>query len=120
MLIIVLVSNNLNWTRDYWKGVVEADAKGYYAYLPATFVYGDLNYGFYDELEMKKYYDPNFYFDYRFQTKDDLYYNKYFCGTAVVMSPFYLIAHLVAHGSNYDTDGYSFPYIVSITIAALF
>ena len=117
---MVLVSNNLNWTRDHWKGVIESDAKGYFAYLPATFVYGDLNYGFYDELEMKKYYDPNFYFDYRFQTKDDRYYNKYFCGSAIAMSPFYIIAHVIANSSGYDSDGYSFPYIVSITLAALF
>ena len=93
---MVLVSNNLNWTKDYWKGVIEADAKGYFAYLPATFVYGDLNYGFYDEMEMKKYYDPNFYFDYRFQTEEDRYYNKYFCGSAIAMSPFYMIAHVIA------------------------
>ncbi len=117
---MVLISNNLNWQRDYWKGVVESDAKGYFAYLPATFVYGDLNYGFYDELEMDKYYDPNFYFDYRFQTKDGRYYNKYFCGSAIAMSPFYMIGHIIANSSGYDADGYSFPYIVSITLAALF
>jgi len=120
MLIMVLVSNNLNWTRDSWKGVIEADAKGYFAYLPATFVYGDLNYGFYDDMEMDKYYDPNFYFDYRFQTEDDRYYNKYFCGSAIAMSPFYLIGHVIANSSGYDADGYSYPYIVSITLAALF
>jgi len=117
---MVLVTNNLNWTRDHWKGVIEADAKGYFAYLPATFVYSDLNYGFYDKLEMDKYYDPNFYFDYRFQTDDGRYYNKYFCGSAVAMSPFYMIAHIVANSSGYDSDGYSFPYIISITLAALF
>ena len=117
---MVLISNNLNWTRDYWKGVIESDAKGYFAYLPATFVYGDLNYGFYDELEMDKYYDPNYYFEYRFQTDDDRYYNKYFCGSAIAMSPFYIMGHIVATSSGYDADGYSFPYIVSITLAALF
>ena len=117
---MVLVSNNLNWTKDYWKGVIEADAKGYFAYLPATFVYSDLNYGFYEEMEMKKYYDPNFYFDYRFQTDEGRYYNKYFCGSAIAMSPFYMIAHIIANSSGYDADGYSFPYIVSVTLAALF
>ncbi len=120
MLVMVLVTNNLNWTRDHWKGVIESDAKGYFAYLPATFVHGDLNYGFYDELEMKKYFDPNFFFDYRFQTEDGRWYNKYFCGSAVAMTPFYLVGHLVAKSSGYDVDGYSFPYIISITLAALF
>lgn len=117
---MVLVTNNLNWTRDHWKGVIESDAKGYFGYLPATFVYGDLNYGFYDEMEMGKYYDANFYFDYRNKTEDDRYINKFFCGSAVVMSPFYMIAHIFANSSGYDADGYSFPYVVSITLAALF
>lgn len=117
---MLMVTNNLNWTSDHWKGVIESDAKGYFAYLPATFVYGDLNYGFYDELEIKKYYDPNFFFDYRFQTEDGRWYNKYFCGSAVAMSPFYLAGHLTAKSSSYDADGYSFPYIISITLAALF
>ena len=120
MLIMVLVTNNLNWTRDHWKGVIEADAKGYYAYLPATFVYGDLNYGFFNEMEMEKYFDINFYFDYRFQTDDGRHYNKYYCGSAVAISPFYLFAHIVALSSGYDADGYSFPYIISVTLAALF
>lgn len=120
MLIMVLISNNLNWQRDYWKGVVESDAKGYFAYLPATFIYGDMNYGFYDQLEKGKYFDPHYYFDYRFQTEDGRYYNKYFCGSAVAMTPFYLVAHAAANIAGFDTDGYSYPYIVSITVAALF
>ena len=120
MLIMVLVTNNLNWRKDFWKGVIESDAKGYFAYLPATFVYGDLNYGFYQKLEMEKYYDANFHFEYRILTKDQHYSNKYYCGSALAMSPFYMIAHIVANSSNYDADGYSFPYIVSITLAALF
>lgn len=117
---MVLVTNNLNWTRDHWKGVIESDAKGYFAYLPATFVYGDLNYGFYDKMEMEKYFDPNFYFDYRFQTEGGRYYNKYYCGSAIAMSPFYLVSHIIAKSSGYDADGYSFPYIISVTLAALF
>lgn len=120
MLIMTLVSNNLNWTRDFWKGIVKSDAKGYFAYLPATFVQHDLNYTFYDSLERGKYYDANFYFDYRFQTADGRSYNKYFCGSAVAMAPFYLMGHFVAKAGGYDVDGYSAPYAISVTVAALF
>lgn len=120
MLIMTLVSNNLNWTRDYWKGIIESDAKGYFAYLPATFVHNDLNYTFYDSLERGKYYDPHFYFDYRFQTKDGRSYNKYFCGSAVAIAPFYLAGHVVAKAGGYDVDGYSSPYVISVSVAALF
>mgnify|MGYP006893249134 CR=1 FL=1 len=117
---MVLVSNNLKWSSDYWKGTICSDAKGYYAYLPATFVYGDQNYGFYDELEKGKYFDIHFYFDYRFQSADGRNYNKYFCGTAVAITPFYLGGHAIATLSDYEADGYSFPYVVSVTLAALF
>lgn len=120
MLIMTLISNNLNWTREFWKGIVKSDAKGYFAYLPATFVHQDLNYTFYDSLEKGKYYDPNFYFDYRFQLEDGRSYNKYFCGSAVAMAPFYLMGHVVAKAGGYDVDGYSSPYAISVTVAALF
>ena len=120
MVIMTLVSNNLNWTRDFWKGIVKSDAKGYFAYLPATFVQHDLNYTFYDSLERGKYYDANFYFDYRFQTADGRSFNKYFCGSAVAMAPFYLAGHFVAKVGGYDADGYSSPYAISVTVAALF
>ena len=32
---------------------MESDAKGYYAYLPAVFVYEDLHFGFFDEIEKR-------------------------------------------------------------------
>ena len=47
MLIMVLVSSNLNWRKDNWKSIIEVDGKGYYAYLPAIFIYNDLNFGFF-------------------------------------------------------------------------
>ena len=64
-LVMTLVSNNFNWTKESWKHILEADAKGYYAYLPATFIYHDLNFGFFDEIEKEKYYNPNTYYYYR-------------------------------------------------------
>ena len=48
-ILLIWISSNLNWGKDNWKGMLEADAKGYYAYLPATFIYQDLNFGFFDE-----------------------------------------------------------------------
>ena len=34
---------------------INGDAKGYYAYLPAIFIYQDASYGFIDEIEAKYY-----------------------------------------------------------------
>ena len=61
---MTFVSSNLNWGKDHWKGILEADAKGYYAYLPAIFIYHDLNFGFFEKIEKEQYYDKNLYYDY--------------------------------------------------------
>ena len=109
------ITTNLNWGGNHWRSVLESDAKGYFAYLPAWIVYHDLNFGFFEEIEKGKYYDEYLYYDYR-QYVDDNVVNKYYSGTALVQLPFYLIAHAVAS----DKDGYSRPYMLSVTMAAWF
>jgi len=119
MLIITVVTSNLNWGKKSWVGIVESDGKGYYAYLPAIFIYNDLNFGFFDEIEKEKYYDENLYYDYRSGAFGKVI-NKYYCGTALAELPFFLIAHSSAKLLGYDADGYSKIYPVFISIAALF
>lgn len=120
ILICTISSSNLNWSGKSWQGIVEADAKGYYAYLPAVFIYSDLEFGFYDEMEGEggKYYNPNYHYDYRVVVKQDTI-NKYYSGTALAQLPFFLIAHGVASASSTSADGYSKPYSVLINIAAI-
>lgn len=119
ILIVTVVTSNLNWGKDNWKGIIESDAKGYYAYLPAVFIYNDLNFNFFDSIEKKKYYNPNWYYDYRMGANNQTI-NKYYCGTALVELPFFLVAHFSSYISNYETDGYSKLYPILISIAALF
>jgi hypothetical protein len=115
-LVIVTVNmSNLKWSDKSWDGIVKADGFGYYAYLPAVFVYHDLNFSFFEKMEGGKYYDPNLYFDYRQQAHGNTI-NKYYCGTALVQSPFYFAAHLLAK----EKDGYSKPYKIAWSIGALF
>ena len=63
--IMIYVSSNISWGNDRWTGILESDARAYYAYLPAIFIYDDLNFSFFDSIEGEKYYNPNFYYDYR-------------------------------------------------------
>lgn len=101
-------------------GIIKADGKGYYAHLPATFIYHDLNFGFFDSVENgKKYYNPHYYYDYR-KTYDGKTLNKYYCGTAIAMMPFFAVAHVYALNSDYEADGFSKPYNISISLAAIF
>jgi hypothetical protein len=119
MVIMVLVTSNLNWSKDYWKDIIEADAKGNYAYLPAVFIYHDLNFGFFERIEKEKYYNEHIYYDYRSSAHGKTI-DKYFCGTAVAQLPFFLVAHVYATVSGRDADGFSKPYPVLISVAALF
>lgn len=117
--IMVFVSSNINWGKDHWKGILEADAKGYYAYLPAAFIYHDLNFGFFEEIEQKKYHNPNLYYDYRYEFNGKMV-NKYYGGTALAQTPFFLIAHWYSAWSIHDQDGYSKPYPIMLNIASIF
>lgn len=118
-VILIFVSSNINWGKDHWKGILEADAKGYYAYLPAAFIYDDLNFGFFKEIEQEKYHNPNLYYDYRYEYKGNMV-NKYYGGTALAQTPFFLIAHWYCLLGNDDPDGYSKPYPILLNIASIF
>jgi len=119
LLIMTVVSSNLNWGKDHWKDIIESDAKGNYAYLPAIFIYHDLNFGFFDRIEKVDYYDKNLYYDYRSFANGKMI-NKYYCGTALAELPFFLGAHALSYALDYKADGYSKLYHIFINIAALF
>jgi len=118
-LILVLVSSNINWGRTYWKSILEADAKGYYAYLPAVFIYHDLNFGFFDKIEKETYYDKNTFYDYRAGSNGKVI-DKYYCGTAIAEAPFFFMAHGLSLIVGNPADGYSQLYPIFVNIAALF
>jgi MFS family permease len=119
VLICLLVFLNLNGGKNHWQGIPEADARGYYAWLPAIFIYQDLHFSFMDSLEGKKYFNENLYYEYRIGYEGKVI-NKYFAGTAFAQMPFFGLAHLWAIVGGYDADGYSKPYMMMIGIAALF
>ena len=116
--VVVMCSSNIQWGKNSWKDIIEADGKGYYAYLPAAFIYHDLNFSFFDSIE-KKYPNPHIYYDYRIGEKNKKA-DKYFVGTAIAMSPFFLLAHFSSGLLGYEADGYSKIYPVMINVAAVF
>lgn len=97
---------------------INGDGKGYYAYLPALFIYHDPQFGFIDEIE-SKYYPPD-----RSQFKNFLnkqpngtVVNKTFPGLALLYAPFFFIASLIAWIGGFVCDGYALPYQMSIALA---
>jgi hypothetical protein len=99
--------------------VIRADGLGYYNYLPALFIYEDLNFNFTDTLQTE-FYNHQEANRGIIQQVNGKGVNKYFVGTAVMQSPFFLVAHLIAkNNGEYKADGYSKIYQRSIYHASL-
>lgn len=117
-LVLVICSSNINWGKEHWRTVLQADAKGYYAYLPALVIYHDANLGFFDAIEKGTYYNADLFYDYRFGYEGKVV-DKYFLGTAVAQLPFFLAAHGYVGATGGLADGYSKPYVVAVNMAAV-
>lgn len=96
---------------------MNADGKGYFDYLPATFIYHDLNWNYMDTLVSDFYVHK--------VTNNEIInnigggrVNRYPCGTAIMMSPAFLLAHIVALNSSYKADGYSIPYQYGVLLSS--
>jgi hypothetical protein len=118
-LALLFSSANINWGKTHWKNIIKADGKGYYAWLPAIFIYNDINFGFFDKIEKEKYFNKDLFYDYRVNINNKTT-NKYFCGTAILQMPFFLTAHIITKLTNNDADGFSKWYAILINIAAIF
>ncbi len=100
-----------------------SDGRGYYAWLPAVFIYQDVNFNFLDQVEVTS--SPcggevgGCLQDYRSCT-DGIPCNKYYPGTAVLMSPFFGLAHIITTVfTDLPADGYSWIYFACIAIAGV-
>ena len=117
--ISLWIASNIHWGKDNWKGILESDAKGYYAYLPAFFIYQDPNFEFFETIE-EKYPQPLLYYDYRKNLEEGLV-NKYYIGSAVLQTPFFLLAHgLTSISDAENADGYSKWYQIAVSLSSLF
>jgi hypothetical protein len=95
--------------------VILCDGKGYYDYLPATFIYHDYHFGFRNQ-------DIPYAQDNRSHNIvcNGKIINKYSCGLAVLWSPFFVAAHEWAKSSKEVAhNGYSLPYHFAVYMAAL-
>lgn len=102
---------------------ISGDGLGYYAYLPATFIYNDKDFEFkwFNEAYHKHYsYDMfgennnEFFVKYKNRTI-----NKYYQGLSFLWVPFFLSAHLAAYFFDFPQDGFSYPYQLGIEFATL-
>ncbi len=104
------------WKQTATEATLSWDVNGYYAYLPAIFIYKDLKHLAFRDNIMQQY-TPSVgnYAEGNYDSVTTNYKLRYSCGQAVVMAPWFLMAHVYAsNSSKYKADGYSLPYQFAI------
>jgi len=121
MLITTAVTFRENYTgksQEMWKPVIASDGRGYYAYLPSLFIYGET--GFEQVLERESKVYPLVQAGIFMSEANGQPVNKYFLGVALLMLPFFLLATVFSLLSGMPADGYNSIYQLMISVAALF
>lgn len=112
-VIIFTIVSQQKWEKD--GGVIGADVRGYYAYLPALFIHDDLKF------ENKEVYKiENGYSVWLSVDENEQPFVKYTSGMSIMYSPFFLAAHGLAESLGAKPDGFSWPYKVGLIIGSLF
>lgn len=106
LVLLFFAVITLRWSWNQGPGVIRSDAAGYYGYLRALFITGDLGHERFDHVYMHR-------------TPEGGTLNKYFAGTAVLELPFFLGAHALAPALGAPRDGLAWPYQRAISLAAL-
>jgi len=109
-VFVIIYSINLKyWSRA--DRIIASDVINYYAYLPATFVYGDVTLDFvFDE--------PEKYVEKFWPVITDIDKNAIMVtmGMSVMYAPAFLITHAIVHISGGEADGFSWPYRLALII----
>ena len=124
LLLLAKTSNNFyDWTNNNAKAIkpynLEADGAAYYSYVTEWFINSPSNKTFFDTLNSR--YPGNRFYDQLYINEEhDEHVNKYYSGTAIAITPFFLIAHGIESIRGERADGYSIVYQVFVSLAALF
>lgn len=100
--------------------ILSYDYFGLYLYLPATFIYHDpaiSNISWLENINALYHNTPMFY---QLQSVGDFHLIRFFCGMAILLSPFFFLGHIAAIIGGYTVDGFSAPYQLAMTFAAFF
>lgn len=104
-LLVQSFSADLN---NPYRKPISGDAQAYYAYLPAIFIYQDLDYKFVPEMQQKYYVaasSKSFLKDINGEKV-----NKTFPGVSILYLPFFVAAHATSLLFGLPADGYAYTY----------
>jgi hypothetical protein len=106
-MLLLVQSFSLDLSNPYRKPI-SGDAQAYYAYLPAIFIYQDLEYTFVPEMQQKYYVaasSKSFLKDVNGKKV-----NKTFPGVSILYLPFFTAAHTLSLIFGLPADGYAYTY----------
>lgn len=116
IILFVIISQILSLKfYEHPHRIIASDVGNYYAYLPLTFIYDQLDYHF-DAVSFPIVKD----YVYSIPVGNGNYINTYTMGMAIAYSPFFFAIHLPMKWLGYPATGYSQPYHISIILACLF
>lgn len=102
------------WQQTQTEATISWDVSGYYLYLPAALIYGDMkNLAFFPEIEQKYHPGPGMGQAFKHE-KSGNYVMKYSAGQALQFLPWFTVAHITAGPLGYPADGFSRPYQAAI------
>jgi hypothetical protein len=121
IISITLVLVGILFSRDWdsrYSNPINGDAKAYYAYLPAIFIYQDPTFTFINEVE-NTYYprDGSQFKDFMNEQKNGRSVNKTFPGLSILYAPFFFVAMGIAWIGGFPVDGYSMPFQLAIAFS---
>jgi hypothetical protein len=105
LLLVQSFSADLN---NPYRKPISGDAQAYYAYLPAIFIYQDLDYKFVTAMQQKYYVaasSKSFLKDVNGEKV-----NKTFPGVSILYLPFFAAAHAISLVFGLPADGYAYTY----------
>jgi hypothetical protein len=112
-IVLLALAVKFRWLGDdghAWRETIYGDGKGYYYYLPATFIDHDIAQDALPGEPPENFLNP----------VDGKLVNKFYSGTAVAMSPFFFAAWGASKAFLSSIDSYSIFFQCSVSIAALF
>jgi len=118
IVIIAITITLLDFSHHKWKRqgeVIQWDVISYYAYLPAVFIYHDIDLKFRGE-NLEKFGDRIW--PVTTPTGKNAIVTS--MGMSFLYAPFFFVAHGAALITPYEADGYSMPYRLALVFSALF
>ncbi len=101
------------YDRTHTEATLTWDVSGYYLYLPAIFIYQDLEHlSFLPDILAR--YQPSYAADQAFDHPGGGRILKYPAGMALLYLPAFGVGHLLARVGGYAADGFSYPYQLAV------